>query len=63
MKVESCRKCGTELEIKQSCSFCISPIQFHCKSCDIDTDIQIHTGCFQSSFDEQVTKIRNTIAS
>ena len=63
MKIESCRKCGTELEIKQNCSYCSSPTQFHCKKCDIDTEMQIHLNCFQSSFEKEILQVQEAIAN
>lgn len=43
MRIDSCRKCGTELEMYKICSVCDQPIQFHCRKCDLETDEQIHT--------------------
>ena len=45
MRLESCRKCGTELEIRQNCSVCKKPIKFECKNCKIELDEQIHSIC------------------
>ncbi|WP_148680125.1 hypothetical protein [Nitrosopumilus maritimus] len=45
MRVESCRKCGTELEIRQNCSVCKEPKKFECKNCKVETDEQIHSIC------------------
>ena len=45
MRKESCRKCGNELKIKQSCSICKFPNKFTCKNCRFETDEQIHSIC------------------
>lgn len=57
MRIELCRKCGVELEIKQTCFVCTSPIQFHCSKCNIDTDEQIHYDCFVKSFNQELLKV------
>ena len=45
MRVDSCRKCGTELDLKQKCSVCQNSIMLQCKNCHIETDEQIHLEC------------------
>ena len=45
MRIDSCRKCGNTLEIKQKCSICVEPIKFTCKNCRFETDEQIHSIC------------------
>lgn len=45
MRVDSCRKCGEKLKIKQKCSICSEPIKFSCKNCLFETDEQIHPMC------------------
>ncbi len=57
MRLESCRKCGNDLEIKQNCFVCTVPIQFHCVKCGADTDEQIHYDCFMKSFNQQLFKV------
>jgi len=63
MKIESCRKCGTELNAIQYCSICSAPTQFHCKKCDVNTEVQIHLDCYQSSFEKEVLKVQDAIAN
>ncbi|MCA9828531.1 MAG: hypothetical protein KC444_09150 [Nitrosopumilus sp.] len=45
MRIDSCRKCGTELKIKQNCPVCTKPVKFLCKNCLFETDEQIHLMC------------------
>jgi len=45
MRIDSCRQCGTFLDIKQKCSICAKPIKFVCKNCHAETDEQIHSLC------------------
>lgn len=45
MRIDSCRKCGTELTIKQKCSICDEPIMFDCKKCHFESEEQIHSLC------------------
>ncbi|WP_428323974.1 hypothetical protein [Nitrosopumilus sp.] len=45
MRIDSCRKCGTELIVKQNCSVCKTPIKFECKDCKRESDEQIHSIC------------------
>lgn len=45
MRIDSCRKCGTELTIKQRCSICNKTIKFDCKKCHFESDEQIHSLC------------------
>lgn len=45
MRNDSCRKCGTELKIKEKCTTCDEPIKFTCNKCHFDTDEQIHQRC------------------
>lgn len=45
MRTDSCRKCGSELEIKQTCLVCHHPIKFVCKNCHSETNEQIHLQC------------------
>ncbi|KEQ56518.1 hypothetical protein AAA799E16_01710 [Marine Group I thaumarchaeote SCGC AAA799-E16] len=45
MRTDSCRKCGTGLEIKQTCSVCKKPIKFECRECKRESDEQIHSVC------------------
>ena len=45
MRIDSCRKCGIELTIKQKCSICNEPLKFNCKKCHFESEEQIHSLC------------------
>jgi len=45
MKIESCRRCGSELKATKSCSVCSQPTRFTCTSCHWETEEQIHSKC------------------
>ena len=45
MRIDSCRKCGTELEVNKRCDVCGEASQFFCHSCSHVTDEQIHATC------------------
>ena len=45
MKEESCRHCGTSLEVKSKCEFCEQVDQFFCHNCGYTTEKQIHASC------------------
>jgi len=45
IRIDSCRKCGIELSVKQKCSLCTKPIKFACEKCHGETDEQIHSIC------------------
>ena len=45
MRIDSCRKCGKEMQMKQICFNCRNPIKFTCKSCHAETEEQIHLDC------------------
>jgi hypothetical protein len=45
MRIDSCRKCGIELDAKQKCSICKNPIKFSCKKCNFESEEQIHSLC------------------
>ncbi len=57
MRNESCRKCGNELEVTKTCSFCDKPIQYHCNKCDVDTEEKTHFDCFKESFEKELEKL------
>jgi len=46
MRIDSCRKCGTELEENKKCDICLEINQFFCHNCGYTTDEQIHSKCF-----------------
>ena len=45
MRIDSCRKCGMELEKSKECSICNNPIKFSCKKCHFESEEQIHSLC------------------
>ncbi|MCV0410182.1 MAG: hypothetical protein K5783_04935 [Nitrosopumilus sp.] len=45
MRIDSCRRCGIKLKIKQKCSICTQPIKFVCNDCRLETEEQIHSTC------------------
>jgi len=45
MRNDSCRKCGSELEVNQNCPVCKKPIEFFCHVCSVITEKQIHSDC------------------
>lgn len=51
MKIESCRACGTELEVKKKCDICSQANQFFCHNCGYEGEEQIHFQCIMMSFD------------
>ena len=46
MRIDSCRKCGTELEVQKKCDVCRDTIQFFCRNCGNTADEQIHSVCY-----------------
>jgi len=51
MKIESCRTCGAELEVKKKCDICSQANQFFCHNCGYEGEEQIHFRCIMMSFD------------
>ena len=49
---ESCRNCGEELDILNTCIVCEQPTKFQCTSCLHFIDDPVHTECmiFDDSF-------------
>lgn len=45
MKVDSCRRCGKELEVENRCKVCNVATTFHCHACGNITEKQIHPSC------------------
>jgi len=45
MRIDSCRKCGIVLNVKQKCSVCEQPIKFGCNKCLFESNEQIHSQC------------------
>jgi len=50
MRIDSCRKCGQELQIIELCSNCDQPLHFECNNCItfIDDPIHLHENLLQS---------------
>jgi predicted amidophosphoribosyltransferase len=42
MRVNSCRKCGQELQVMKICSNCDQPLHFECNNCKAFVDDPIH---------------------
>jgi predicted amidophosphoribosyltransferase len=42
MRIDSCRKCGQELQIMQICGNCDQPLHFECNNCITFVDVPIH---------------------
>ena len=42
MRIDSCRKCGEELQVMQLCSRCDQPLHFECNNCIMFVDDPIH---------------------
>jgi len=43
MRVDSCRKCGEELQVMHLCSYCVQPLHFECNTCNSFVDDPIHS--------------------
>ena len=56
MRIESCRKCGTELEVNTKCNVCKEAIQFFCHNCSHVTDKQIHSMCKLANIEQNLLK-------
>jgi hypothetical protein len=57
MRIDSCRKCGNELEINQRCDVCNDAIEFYCHGCGATTEKQIHRQCMINS--DQIIKVKS----
>ncbi len=42
MRIDSCRKCGQELQVMQLCNHCNQPLHFECNNCNVYLDDPIH---------------------
>jgi len=42
MRIDSCRKCGLELQVMQLCSSCDQPLHFECSNCIMFVNDPIH---------------------
>ena len=56
MRFDSCRKCGTELEVEKKCKICRDVNQFSCHICNYVTDEQIHVVCSLAILDQNLPK-------
>ena len=56
MRIDSCRKCGTELQINKKCDVCKNVNQFYCDNCEHITDEQIHARCYLERLDYNLLK-------
>ena len=56
MRIDSCRKCGIELEINKKCGVCKNVSQLFCHKCGNVTDEQIHLECNLKRLDYGVLK-------
>ena len=56
MRFDSCRKCGTELEVNKKCNACREANQFFCHNCSHVTDEQIHAVCRIASLDHNLLR-------
>ena len=45
MRTDSCRKCGNEMSILETCNICENPSSFECKNCELQTEQQFHRNC------------------
>ena len=50
MRIDLCKHCGTEQQVKQKCHLCREAIQFTCPKCSSVTDVQHHLQCNVVSF-------------
>ena len=56
MRIDSCRKCGIELEVEKKCDVCRDAVQFFCHSCGTITDEQIHSVCYLVNMNRNLLK-------
>ena len=45
MNANSCRKCGEDMNVNNSCHICKRPIEYVCNKCNTYTDKEIHSKC------------------
>ena len=58
MRLDSCKKCGKEMTVSETCNTCQNPIIFECKNCGILTEEQTHLKCYFMSLYYQLLKAR-----
>ena len=61
IRIDSCRKCGEELQVMRLCNNCDQPLHFECNNCSafVDNPIHQHESLSQSLFsfsEELMTK-------
>jgi hypothetical protein len=56
MRIDSCRKCGTKLEVNKKCTVCKEANQFFCHSCNHVADEQIHAVCYLAGLEHNLLK-------
>ena len=56
MRIDSCRKCGKELEVSKKCDVCKKENQFFCHKCGYLTIEQIHAECLVAKLEHSVLK-------
>ena len=63
IRVDSCRKCGEELQVTKRCIDCNQPLHFECNNCNafVDDHIHQHENLLHSlfSFSEELMMERN----
>ena len=42
IRIDSCRKCGEELQVMRLCNNCDQPLHFECNNCNVFVDDPIH---------------------
>ena len=57
MRIDLCRCCGAEQEIKQKCHLCREGVQYECTKCRTTTDTQHHLQCNLISFDYHLLNV------
>jgi len=49
MRIDSCRKCGEQLQVINICNHCNQPLHFECNNCNSFVDDPIHQHEFLTS--------------
>jgi len=49
MRIDSCRKCGEQLQVINICKHCNQPLHFECNNCNSFVDDPIHQHEFLTS--------------
>ncbi len=42
IRIDSCRRCGEELQVMRLCSHCDQPLHVECNNCNVFVDDPIH---------------------